>query len=449
LKALRRKRQFLLMRRYAEGVQGSGSRDLQVRRQYAQSLIELKQFEEAIEVLTALIADTTPAASQDVLDEQIEARGLMGRVWKQKYVDAGPARDRQQLDRAIDAYRSVFTGDPEQVWHGINAASCMLRAERDGIDGHSRAEARAIAAKVLEVLERREAAMAKKDKRMGVWDYATRVEALVDLGALKEAADALDVYLKHPGMDAFEVSSTFRQFDEVLQLGGGDEPGRVLLKRLSRAAERLRSGGIAAFDEKGTRAMLVRVADPAWTGKGIPDLDIQTRMGTVISVTGSSRTVQALLKDAVVIAVDESRRSGQAECHRSLPFVRVRERYPGPGGEYSETGDGVLVAVIDNGIDVLHQAFRDAQGQSRIVGIWDQQDTVRKPPKGFSFGRLLRGERDRRLRVGEGSGAGLVVPSERRSRHSRGQHRRRPQDGEVRRRHGSRRPAAHRHFRRR
>ena len=34
----------------------------------------------------------------------------------------------------------------------------------------------------------------------------------------------------------------------------------------------------------------------------------------------------------------------------------------------------IPLAIIDDGIDVLHEAFLDADGQSRIVGIWDQQD---------------------------------------------------------------------------
>ena len=69
-----------------------------------------------------------------------------------------------------------------------------------------------------------------------VWDYASRVEALIALGRFDEAAKALDEYSDHPAMDAFEVSSTFRQFDEVLQLSTTEE-GRPLLERLRKAAE--------------------------------------------------------------------------------------------------------------------------------------------------------------------------------------------------------------------
>ena len=67
-------------------------------------------------------------------------------------------------------------------------------------------------------------------------------------------------------MNAFEVSSTYRQFDEVLQLAN-DTRGAPLLRRLAAAAERLRSGGVSQVDVKGTKSMLVRVSDPQWTRK--------------------------------------------------------------------------------------------------------------------------------------------------------------------------------------
>jgi endonuclease G len=35
---------------------------------------------------------------------------------------------------------------------------------------------------------------------------------------------------------------------------------------------------------------------------------------------------------------------------------------------------------------VLHEAFLDGQGQSRIVGIWDQAHSNGAPPKGFTYG---------------------------------------------------------------
>jgi subtilisin family serine protease len=221
-----------------------------------------------------------------------------------------------------------------------------------------------------------------------VWDYATRVEALVDLEAFEQASESLDDYLVHTSMNALEVSSTYRQFNEVLKLSN-DSRGAPLLRRLATAAERLRGGGASQTGVKGARSMLVRVSDPLWAPK-IPDLVIHARLGTVVSISGSDRTIDALLTDPIVGAIEESRPSGQMESARSLPFIRVAENYQGLSGIYSEKGGAALVAIIDDGIDVLHEAFLDDGGRTRIVGIWDQQDVDQpaSPPSGFDFGRF-------------------------------------------------------------
>ncbi|MBP1736162.1 MAG: hypothetical protein H6Q60_43 [Oscillospiraceae bacterium] len=49
------------------------------------------------------------------------------------------------------------------------------------------------------------------------------------------------------------------------------------------------------------------------------------------------------------------------------------------------TGEGVLVCIIDSGIDYRHPDFRNADGTSRILYLWDQTLTG-TPPPGFQKG---------------------------------------------------------------
>lgn len=51
------------------------------------------------------------------------------------------------------------------------------------------------------------------------------------------------------------------------------------------------------------------------------------------------------------------------------------------------TGEGVLVACIDSGIDYSHPDFRKPDGSSRILRLWDQ--TIQgNPPKGYFLGTV-------------------------------------------------------------
>lgn len=52
----------------------------------------------------------------------------------------------------------------------------------------------------------------------------------------------------------------------------------------------------------------------------------------------------------------------------------------------SLSGQGVVLCFIDTGIDYTNPAFRDDNGDSRILAIWDQTIQDGEPPKGFLFG---------------------------------------------------------------
>lgn len=50
------------------------------------------------------------------------------------------------------------------------------------------------------------------------------------------------------------------------------------------------------------------------------------------------------------------------------------------------TGRGIIIGIIDTGIDYQHPAFLYNDGTSRILSIWDQTIQGDNPPVGFTFG---------------------------------------------------------------
>lgn len=68
---------------------------------------------------------------------------------------------------------------------------------------------------------------------------------------------------------------------------------------------------------------------------------------------------------------------------------------------YGLTGRGVIVAIIDSGIDYTHPDFQTEDGSSRILYIWDQTASG-APPAGFSQGiEYTQSQLTDALRTGE------------------------------------------------
>ena len=66
---------------------------------------------------------------------------------------------------------------------------------------------------------------------------------------------------------------------------------------------------------------------------------------------------------------------------------------------YGLLGEGVLVAIIDSGIDYSHPDFRNEDGTTRIEALWDQT-IPGAPPEGFPIGTLYtRGQINEALQV--------------------------------------------------
>lgn len=50
------------------------------------------------------------------------------------------------------------------------------------------------------------------------------------------------------------------------------------------------------------------------------------------------------------------------------------------------TGRGVVICIIDTGVDYTNPVFRNEDGSSRILAIWDQTIQTGEPPEGFQYG---------------------------------------------------------------
>jgi subtilisin family serine protease len=51
-----------------------------------------------------------------------------------------------------------------------------------------------------------------------------------------------------------------------------------------------------------------------------------------------------------------------------------------------QTGEGIIVGIVDTGVDLAHPDLRFPDGRTRVLSIWDQSATTGTPPGGFTYG---------------------------------------------------------------
>ena len=235
LTMLRRKRRFALMELVADAMLRGGQTSAEVRRQYAQCLIDQGKFSAAQAVLDLMIAD--PQAPPK---EKAEARGLMGRIFKQLYVnshDPGNPRQQANLRQAAQQYYEVYKTEPKVfLWHGINTVACLARAGRDKIETPGFPAPDIIAKGIDSILQAMD--------EIAYWDRATAIENSVALGDWKAAYDHCVYYLADPKVDAFEIGSLLRQLTELWGLTNDQEPGSTLLPTLKAALLKKEGGSL-------------------------------------------------------------------------------------------------------------------------------------------------------------------------------------------------------------
>jgi len=112
-------------------------------------------------------------------------------------------------------------------------------------------------------------------------------------------------------------------------------------------------------------------------------------MGLTVEVLNENFAIMAL-SAAERLALSKSPQIEYIEEQKIISFLD-NPALPSTGSAFVEgeidglTGDGVLIAILDSGIDFTHKDFMNDDGTTRIVSIWDQ-NAAGTPPSGFTIG---------------------------------------------------------------
>jgi hypothetical protein len=283
-----------------------------VRTLQAQALVDQRLVFAALDVLNAGSAEAEKGSHA-----WRELHGLLGRVYKQLFLDA-PDRTSPDalttLRKSIKEYLTVFEQDPAHgYWHGVNLAALLVKAKSMGQRVRIAAEPEKIAERICQGLD--------DEQRKDEWWHATYAEAELARGRDNEFSAHLKKFLRHRRTNAFAINSFLRQLVEVWDLDRGGAAGfdGVVLVSMLRAELLKREHGVVDVSSAEIASTSCR-----------PDVSEQTRK-SLQKTFGPAAPVELRWWELGI----ERARSVAAIYGPSATDARQRKRY----------GTGFLVAV--------------------------------------------------------------------------------------------------------
>lgn len=129
-----------------------------------------------------------------------------------------------------------------------------------------------------------------------------------------------------------------------------------------------------------------------FTGDPLPALRalgvrVGSVLGNIVTVDIPASRLHEVAQVPGVVYVEASKPM-TARLAASVPATGATALRTGePLAWTGATGAGVIVGIVDDGLDFKHQDFRKADGSTRLLSLWDMRaNATGTPPQGFSYG---------------------------------------------------------------
>jgi len=235
VRRLKVEREFDLLDRLADALRAYGDDGGLLTRDVGQALIEIGRPRLAVDVLNGLTGRMPKGGKV-----WIDAKGVLGRAWKQQYLDTTDrenTRAHVSFHAAVAAYASAYEASGcTNDYVGVNLVALLAYAESKG----RRVDYARTAIDVAMEIDLCLGGKAAED--CDGWHHASMAEIAIALGDLERAEDHVTKYLESVGLTAFALHGTLRQFTELWCLGSEPGRGRNIVDAL-RAATLQRPGG--------------------------------------------------------------------------------------------------------------------------------------------------------------------------------------------------------------
>lgn len=115
-----------------------------------------------------------------------------------------------------------------------------------------------------------------------------------------------------------------------------------------------------------------------------PGVLVRSVLGNLVTAEASAAGLHALRSSPAVLYVEAARPLMPTQFE-----ARGHAKTEIPSGPLAETGQNVIVGVVDWGCDFTHDDFRSGTGSTRLLALWDQSAIPkggRRAPNGYSTG---------------------------------------------------------------
>jgi subtilisin family serine protease len=135
---------------------------------------------------------------------------------------------------------------------------------------------------------------------------------------------------------------------------------------------------------------LIRVRGDALQELQNLGVNVRSQFGDVVTAeVPLTRLAAALALDSVVYA--ESAKPQISRLSTSVPYTRANLLWTHSSGTFTgNAGQGVIVGIIDDGLDFRHEDFRKPDGTTRLLALFDQRTAATGKgalPQGFNYGQ--------------------------------------------------------------
>ena len=113
-------------------------------------------------------------------------------------------------------------------------------------------------------------------------------------------------------------------------------------------------------------------------------------IGDIASVIIKAKDIESLSREAFVKRIEADNPFSKKQLMSDTMVVHNRVLPVHSGASpltQAYKGDGVVVGIIDTGIDYVHPDFKDSSGKTRIKFLWDQTLPDSVPPMPFNYGQ--------------------------------------------------------------